>query len=111
MTNGLSIGGGVGGEQTLGLPPDFCCMPWAQQMVESISLFWNRNQPVKGAPVIKYTVHRDGSITDISVEQSSGNKYLDEDAQATLRRARIPALPAEYKQQTLTVSLKFLYGS
>lgn len=111
MTNGLSFGGGVGGEQTLGLPPDFCCMPWAQQMVESISLYWNRNQPVKGSPVIKYTVHRDGTITDVAVEQSSGNKYLDDDAQATLKRARIPPLPPEYKQQTLTVSLKFLYGS
>lgn len=111
MNNGLTFGGGLGGEQALQLPADFCCYPWAQQMLESLRLYWNRNQPIKGTPIIKYTVQRDGSITDISVEQSSGSKYLDDDAVSVLKRARIPPLPNEYKDAVLTIHLKFPYGS
>jgi TonB family protein len=65
---------------------------------------------VAGAAVVKMTIQRDGRLTDVAVEQSSGYTALDLNAQRAIQITRqLPPLPAEYPNQTLTVHLTFKY--
>ncbi len=55
---------------------------------------WDSQQGVAGLTVMRFTVLRDGRITDIGVEQSAGY-VLDLTAQRALQKLRqLPPLPA-----------------
>ena len=59
---------------------------------------------------MKYTIQRNGQITDIEVGTSSGNPVLDLAAQRALINTRMLApLPAGYSGQRLPVELEFEY--
>ncbi len=59
---------------------------------------------------MKYTIQRNGQITDIEVAASSGNPVLDLAAQRALINTRTLApLPAGYSGQQLAVQLDFEY--
>ena len=59
---------------------------------------------------MKFTIQRDGTLTDVAVEQSSGNRALDLAASARCCLTRqLPPLPAAYPNPTLTVHLTFEY--
>jgi TonB family protein len=60
---------------------------------------------------MRFVIQRDGQITDISVERSSGYPGLDFMAERSLRITRqIPPLPAAYTGQTLPVHLVYEYN-
>jgi protein TonB len=110
---GLSFGGGAGGTQTITLA-DFCCPAYVTVMLEQIRRGWANVQPDRGTTVMKYTILRDGTVTDISVEKSSGSSLLDRASRAALdlfRRDRARPLPPEYTGESLTIYLTFPYGS
>lgn len=104
---GLSTGGGgTGGEINLG---DFCCPEWLNTMLQLIQRNWNPKQQVVGTATVRFTVQRDGSITDVQVARSSGFAVLDLTAQRALLTTRLPPLPAEYPNPQLTINLNFEY--
>jgi len=100
-------GGGTGGYVEAG---DFCCPEYLGTMVSMISQNWNQLQMVPGETLMKFSIQRDGRLTNIEVERSSGYVALDNAAQrALLATAQLPALPAAYPEPQLVVHLIFQY--
>jgi TonB family protein len=58
---------------------------------------------------VKFTIARNGTIQAPQVELPSGFVALDNAAVRALQLARVPALPAEFPNPTLTVHLRFDY--
>ena len=103
---GLSTGGGSG--QGVRLDSDFCCPEYVNQMVNLIRANWRENRDLVGVTTIKFTILRDGTITDVRLEKSSGISLLDIEAQrAVLNTRRLPELPQAYTNPTLGVHLDF----
>jgi TonB family protein len=104
---GLATGGaGTGSSLDVG---DFCCPEYLGIMTRRIKENWDLRQGVSATTVMRFTILRDGRITDIGVEQSAGY-VLDLTAQRSLQRVRqLPPLPPAYAFPTLTVYLKFEY--
>jgi protein TonB len=106
---GLSTGGGGTGGVQINVG-DFCCPEYIAVMNQRLTENWNRNQGSPGTTVMKFVIHRDGTMTDIEVDQSSRNPVLDlESRRALLTTRRLPPLPAAYTRPTLTVFLSFEY--
>jgi TonB family protein len=105
---GLSTGGGpIGASLDVG---NFCCPAYIGIMRDKILGNWNQKVEVPGDVVVKLTIQRDGRLTDVSVERSSGYSALDLNARRAVEVTRqLPALPPEYTNQTLTVHLTFNY--
>ena len=106
---GLSSGGGPGSGSVLDVA-DFCCPDYIATMMISIRRAWNMNQGATGQSVVKFTIQRDGRLTDVSVFQSSGVAILDLAAQRAVVQTRtLPPLPDQFPNPTLTVRLTFNY--
>jgi protein TonB len=101
-------GGGAGGVRTdVG---DFCCPAYIQTMVELIRKNWNRAQSSSGTVEVKFTILRDGTLTAIEVEKTSGLQLLDLASQrAVVQTRQLPPLPREFTRPTLTVYVLFEY--
>jgi TonB family protein len=105
---GLSQGGG-GTAGYLDVA-NFCCPEYLSTMVDLIYRNWPSRQQAAGTTVIKYVIQRDGRLTNIEVEKSSGFAALDYLAQrAVAQTMRLPPLPVAYTESTLTVHLLFEY--
>ena len=100
-------GGGTGGDADL---VNFCCPEYLQQIIAAIESNWQKPPNERGTTVIKFTIRRDGSISDPVVENSSGSGPLDRISRNALSDSRLPRLPAEYTRPTLTIHLSFPYG-
>jgi periplasmic protein TonB len=106
---GLSSGG-LGGDGGVKLDVDFCCPEYIADMRERINRNWSQNQRIAGTVTMKFTIQRNGQITDIEVEVSSGNPVLDIAAQRSLINTRTLApLPSGFTGRTLPVHLVFEY--
>jgi len=106
---GLSSGGGPGGGSTLDVG-DFCCPDYIATMVERVRSAWNRNQGANGLVKVKFTIERNGAITNASIENGSGNTALDLAAlRAIISTKTLPPLPNQYPNPTLGVHLQFEY--
>lgn len=105
---GLASGGRfAGGEASLA---DFCCPEYGALVLQAIDARWNKNVPDRGTTVIKFTIERDGTITGVTVEKSSGYSTLDRAARNAVLEARVPRLPDAYTRERLTIHLSFPYG-
>src|SRR5256885_7581282 len=69
---GLSTGGGPGTGSSLDITGDFCCPGYIATMVDRIRGAWNQNQGARGVTFIKFTIQRDGRLTDYGIEKPSG---------------------------------------
>ena len=79
-------------------------------MIDLIRGNWNQRQRVPGEVKMKFTVQRDGLITDVERETTSGYLALDHSAQRALRLTdRLPPLPFGFSDNDLTVHLNFQY--
>jgi TonB family protein len=106
---GLSTGGGGGSGSRLDVA-DFCCPEYIVTMVERIRVNWDQRAEVPGEVLVMFTIQRDGSLTDVAVERSSGYIALDLGAHRAILNARqLPPLPAAFPNPTLTVHLNFQY--
>ena len=72
---GLSSGGG--GTGSFLDTANFCCPEYIATMVELIRRNWDSKQQATGTTLVKYTIQRDGTLTAIQVEKSSGYQALD----------------------------------
>lgn len=106
-TLGLTTGGGgTGGQINLG---DFCCPQYVAEMVRLIRESWNQQQQTTGTTILKFTIQRDGSVVNLGVEKTSGFSTLDYFAQRAMMTVKLPPLPPEYTNPSLTVNLAFDY--
>jgi TonB family protein len=106
---GLSSAGGGGGD---GLQLDvasFCCPDYLREMTDRIRTNWNDRQGMSGRVVVKFTIHRDGRLTDIEVVEPSF-QALNFNAQRAVALAKqLRPLPLEFPNDTLGVRLTFEY--
>jgi TonB family protein len=104
---GLSTGGGGTGAQMTNV--NFCDPEYLGQMISLIHRNWQQ-QNGAGRPVVRYVIQRDGTLTDITLRQSSGNAGLDFYAQRAVMLTRaIPPLPPCYPHPTYAMNLTFEY--
>lgn len=108
---GLSTGGGgAGSGSMLEITGDFCCPEYLATMIARIRSSWNQNQGGRGTSLIRFTIQRDGKITDATIFQPSGTTTLDTAAlRAVLATRTLPPLPDAYPNPTLTMRLSFQY--
>jgi TonB family protein len=106
---GLSSGGGPGVGSTLDVA-NFCCPDYIVLMVDRIRSQWAQNQGVAGLVIMRVTIQRDGTLTDISVERPTADPTLNLAAQrAVVLTRKLPPLPDAFPNPTLTVHLSFEY--
>ena len=105
---GISSSGGSGGPVQLDVS-DFCCPEYIDQMRLAVTRSWDQNQGVIGSTTLKFTIARNGAVQQPQVEIPSGFVALDNAAFRALQLARIPPLPSEFPNATLTVHLRFDY--
>ena len=107
---GLSTGGGQGGTGVRLDVGDFCCPDYLVTMTQRIQSNWSPRAENPAQAVIKFTIQRDGAITDVELEQSSGYTALNIAAQRALLTTRqLPPLPGAYGNPSLTIHLTFQY--
>ncbi len=106
---GLSTGGGGGTGGYLDVQ-NFCCPDYLATMLQVVQKNWNARQEVGGQVQVKFRIQRDGRLTDIELERSSGYAALDLTAQRALfLTQRVPPLPSAFPDDQLTVHLRFEY--
>ena len=49
---------------------NFCCPTYLSQMVDLIKRNWNENQGAAGQVQVKFTIHRDGTISDVAAGET-----------------------------------------
>jgi TonB family protein len=106
---GLATGGSGGSGVQLDVA-NFCCPDYIEQMVTLIQRNWQSNQGVSGSTVMQFTITRSGSIQGVRIERPSGFVALDLAAERALLLTRLPELPVQFPNPTLTVHLTFEYG-
>jgi TonB family protein len=107
---GLSTGGGAGSGSSLDITGDFCCPEYLATMIVRIRAGWDQNQGAAGQTLVKFTIQRDGRLTDSEIERPSGTSTLDTAALRAVRTTRtLPPLPDAFPNPTLTVHLNFHY--
>ncbi|HEY7500450.1 MAG TPA: TonB family protein [Vicinamibacterales bacterium] len=100
-------GGGTGGVRIEG---DFCCPEYIETMKRLIHAQWNFQQGAAGLVEVKFTIRRDGMLTGVAVEKTSGNPLLDlESRRAVLATQKLGPLPDQFTRPNLTVYLTFEY--
>jgi TonB family protein len=101
-------GGGTGAYLDVG---NFCCPEYVETVVQRIRQNWDHRQNLTGQVLVKFTIQRNGTLTDVQVEKPSGFVALDMTAhRAVAATAQVPALPAQFPNPTLTVHLRFDYS-
>ena len=79
-------------------------------MVQQVHANWDYKVERPGLAVVKFTIQRDGRITDVTLTRSSGFAAHDMNAQRALVRTRqLAPLPAQFPNPTLGVQLSFDY--
>jgi TonB family protein len=117
-SSGGSPGGGAGGAVGAGgnvgvsgaaFDSDFQFSYYVERMLVAIGMNWFK--PSQGgtvSPVVHFRIEKDGTVSDASVERSSGLPFVDRAAlRAVLSSSPLPPLPAEYTGSQLGVHLKF----
>jgi outer membrane biosynthesis protein TonB len=70
---------------------------------------WQQKQGQVAANKVKFTIQRDGTISDIVIEETAG-PFLDLASRRAIEQtSRLPPLPAAFNQPRLIVHLFFEY--
>jgi len=106
--SGLSIGGDHG-QQIPGIPSDFHFAYYVQRMLALIESRWYKPVAPEGTKArVRFTINREGRLSRIELESSSGNSSFDRAALRAMHGANpLPPLPPAYAKSTLTVHLTF----
>lgn len=91
---------------------------WYVQMIQrTVAQNWysqlaDPNASLGHSAVVTFVVHRDGSVSDPRIAQSSGVPSLDRSAiQAVLRTSSLSPLPGGYPGSSVTVAYTFTYNA
>lgn len=105
---GLATGGGGAGQAYTDYA-NFCCPEYISSVTDQIRRNWNSKQQQDGTSAIKFTIRRDGTITDVIVEQGA-NQILNLASQrAVITTQRVAPLPAAFTPETLILHVVFQY--
>jgi TonB family protein len=115
---GEGSGGGAGGPAGAGgnvgvsgaaFDSEFQFSYYVERMLVAIGMNWFKPaQAGSVSPVIHFRIEKDGTISDATVERSSGLPFVDRAAlRAVISSSPLPPLPAEYGGSQLGVHLKF----
>ena len=105
---GLATGGG-GAYAAYTDYADFCCPEYLEAMVLAVRRNWQEKQAQDGSNVAKFTIRRDGTITDVMIEQGN-NPILNLASQrALIQTQKLAPLPPAFPHPQLTVHLVFQY--
>ena len=106
---GLSGGGATAGSAVQVDVANFCCPAYLETMVAVIRRGWSDNQGRVASTTIKFTIARNGGIQEPQVEIPSGFQDLDSMALRAVQISKLPSLPVEFTNPTLTVHVRFDY--
>jgi len=92
---------------------------YAEGMVSRIRVHWYAQMPMpllqtgmKGVVIIRFTIHRDGRITDVTILSSSGIPPYDFAAKKAIELASpLNPLPADFPKDTEHVTAGFFYNT
>jgi TonB family protein len=91
---------------------------YAQSMIARIRYHWYNNMPsllqmgLKGVVSIRFTIHRDGRISDITILSSSGHRSYDFAAQKAIELSSpLKPLPKDFRMDTERVTAGFFYNT
>lgn len=92
--------------------------PYAQSMVSRIRVNWYANMPslirtgIKGVVTIRFTIERDGRITDITILKSSGHPPYDFAAKKAIELSSpLNPLPKDFPNSSERVTAMFYYNT
>ena len=105
---GLATGGGGGGAATTDVK-DFCCPDYLVSVTDEIRRHWQQNQGQDGTAKIAFTIHRDGSITDVVAEEGANPILTMASQRAIVATQHVSPLPAAFTGDHLKVDLVFQY--
>ena len=103
---GLSVGDG-NNRQIPGIPSDFHFAYYVERMLALIEARWYKPVvPAGTRALVRFTINRDGRLSRIELESSSGNSSFDRAALRSLYATNpLPPLPPAYRKSSLTVHL------
>lgn len=92
---------------------------YAESMVSKIRVHWYEEMPMpllqtglKGVVTIRFLIHRDGTISDVTIVTSSGVTPYDFAAKKAIELASpLKPLPPDFPNQTEHVTVMFYYNS
>lgn len=100
-------GGGAGGHLDV---ENFCCPEYLDDMLSRIRQNWKQQQEAVGTVLMKFTILRNGQITQLETEKSSSVYALDAASQrALMLTPKLAPLPNAFPDDHLTVHLSFEY--
>ena len=105
---GLATGGGGAGAAYTDYA-DFCCPEYLEAMVQVVHRNWQSKQGQSGTNVAKFTITRDGTITNVVIEQGSNPLLNLASQRALIQTKKLAPLPAAFTPSQLTVYLVFQY--
>ena len=92
--------------------------PYAQSMISKIRINWYQNMPqlirtgLKGVVTIRFTIHRDGRITDVTLLESSEAPPYDFAARKAIELSSpLNPLPKDFPNPYERVVARFYYNS
>jgi len=91
--------------------PNFKYSYYARQIVRKIGRQWRWVERYGQLKIIvHFRIHRNGSISDVFIKESSGNAEYDKYALDTIHRSTpFPDLPEDYEYNSLGVYFEFKY--
>jgi len=91
--------------------PQFDCSTYCGVLQDKLEGQWSPPSVTAQGPVqavVVFTINRDGTVSNVSLETSSGNFYFDQAAlRAVLLAAPLPPLPRTFTSSTLRVHAPF----
>jgi len=111
--SGTGVGmSGAGGAGVVGEAGPAFPYPWyLKAIADKLDKQWHPPQEFQSDTVctVAFTIHRDGQVSDPSVEKRSGDTFFDQLAErAVLYANPLPPLPAGFPDETLKVHMKFV---
>ena len=89
--------------------PRFCCPEYLETLKRLVDSHWQQRQGQDGTSAVRFVVHRDGSVTDVTIEQGTNQDLNLASQRAVAETERLPPLPAAFLGEQLTVHLIFRY--
>ena len=90
---------------------DFPFAWYAKAVQTKVIERWNPWAQPGRQPVVVFDIGRDGRITGLAIEKTSGNSYYDQKALRAVSEALpFPSLPAEFREPTLKIHFEFFFS-
>ncbi len=97
--------------------PGYDWGPYARKIYWVIWTNWTQGWPpaawagLKGMVTVHFTIHRDGTVSDIRIDAPSGTPAFDTCATVALEASSpLPPLPADFPKESEGISARFLYN-